>query len=471
MSSKDLCFTPATELAQLIREKKLSATQVVRAHLDQIERVNPAVNAIVTLTAEQAMADAQAADQALATTGPIGPLHGLPVAHKDLFVTRGVRTTFGSLIYKDFVPDIDALPVERLKKAGGISVGKTNTPEFGAGSQTFNAVFGATKNPFDPTKTCGGSSGGGSVALACGMVAIADGSDLAGSLRNPANFCNVVGHRPSVGRVPNWPDQLGWFPFTMAGPMARNVKDIALAMSVMAGPDDRSPIALETPGDIFHRPLDRDFRGCTIAFSRTLGGLPVEPEVLKVMDAARPVLEQLGAKVVDAEPDLSEADEVFMLWRAWRTELRISPLMEKHRSLLKETVIWNAEQGLPITGPQLARAEAKRTELYHRMREFMSRHEFLVLPVNQVAPFPVDQEYPTHINGVEMKTYIDWQKTCYYITTVGNPAISVPAGFTATGLPVGLQIVGRHRDDFGVLQLAHAFESATQFGLKRPPIS
>jgi amidase len=471
MSSNDLCFTPATELAQLIRDKKLSATQVVRAHLDQIERVNPAVNAIVTLTAEQAMADAQAADQALATTGPIGPLHGLPVAHKDLFVTKGVRTTFGSPIYKDFVPEIDALPVERLKKAGGISVGKTNTPEFGAGSQTFNAVFGATKNPFDPTKTCGGSSGGGSVALACGMVAIADGTDLAGSLRNPANFCNVVGHRPSVGRVPNWPDQVGWYPFTMAGPMARNVKDIALAMSVMAGPDDRSPIALELPGDIFNRPLERDFRGCTIAFSRTLGGLPVEPEVLKVMDAARPVLEQLGANVVDAEPDLSEADEVFMLWRAWRTELRISPLMEKHRSLLKETVIWNAEQGLPITGPQLARAEAKRTELYHRMREFMSRHEFLVLPVNQVAPFPVDQQYPTHINGVEMKTYIDWQKTCYYITTVGNPAISVPAGFTSTGLPVGLQIVGRHRDDFGVLQLAHAFESMTQHGFTRPPIS
>jgi amidase len=471
MSSTDLCFTPATELAALIRAKKLSASQVVRAHLDQIERVNPTVNAIVTLTAEQAMADAQSADRTLAATGPIGPLHGLPVAHKDLFVTKGVRTTFGSPIYKDFVPDVDALPVERLKKAGGISVGKTNTPEFGAGSQTFNAVFGATKNPYDPTKTCGGSSGGGAVALACGMVAIADGTDLAGSLRNPANFCNVVGHRPSVGRVPNWPDQVGWYPFTVAGPMARNVKDMALAMSVMAGPDDRSPIALELSGDLFNRPLARDFRGCTIAFSRTLGGLPVEPEVLQVMDAARPVLAQLGCKIVDAEPDLSEADDVFMLWRAWRTELRISPLMEKHRSALKETVIWNAEQGLPITGPQLARAEAKRTELYHRMREFMSRHEFLVLPVNQVAPFPVDQEYPTQINGVAMKTYIDWQKTCYHITTVGNPAISVPAGFTSTGLPVGLQIVGRHRDDFGVLQLAHAFESRTQHGRIRPPIS
>jgi amidase len=253
--------------------------------------------------------------------------------------------------------------------------------------------------------------------------------------------------------------------------MARNVKDIALAMSVMSGPDDRSPIALELPGDMFNRPLARNFKGCTIAFSRTLGGLPVEPEVLKVIDAARPVLEQLGCKVVDAEPDLSEADEVFMLWRAWRTELRISPLMEKHRALLKETVIWNAEQGLPITGPQLARAEAKRTELYHRMREFMARHEFLVLPVNQVAPFPVEQQYPTEINGVPMTTYIDWQKTCYHITTVGNPAISVPAGFTSTGLPVGLQIVGRHRDDFGVLQLAHAFESITQHGLKRPAIS
>lgn len=471
MSRRDLCFESAVSLAGKIKTRAVSAHDVITAHLDQIERINPKVNAIVTLTAEAALREAQDADRALAQGRLLGPLHGLPVAHKDLFVTRGVRTTFGSPIYKDFIPDVDALPVERLKKAGAISLGKTNTPEFGAGSQTFNAVFGATKNPYNDAKTCGGSSGGSAVALACGMVALADGSDLAGSLRNPANFCNIVGHRPSVGRVPNWPDQVGWYPFTVAGPMARSVQDLALAMSVMSGPDDRSPISLDTPGEVFNRPLQRNFKNCKVAFSKTLGGLPVQKEVADVMNACRPVLERLGCELTDDEPDLHEAHEIFMLWRAWRTELRIAPLLEKHRALLKPTVIWNAEQGLPITGPELARAEAKRTELYHRMREFMNRYEFLVLPVNQVTPFDVNLEYPTEIEGVAMQTYIDWQRTCYYITTVGNPALSVPAGFTADGLPVGLQIVGRHRDDFGVLQLAHAFEEATGFGKKRPPIS
>jgi amidase len=466
----DLCFLPATQLAELIRTRKVSVTQVIQAHLDQIERLNPTLNAIVTLTADSAMHEAYRADKQLAAGEPIGILHGLPVAHKDLFLTKGVRTTFGSLAFKDYVPEVDSLPVERLKKAGAISLGKTNTPEFGAGSQTFNAVFGATPNPYDLSKTCGGSSGGGAVALASGMIALADGTDLGGSLRNPANFCNIVGLRPSVGRVPNWPDQLGWYTMSVAGPMARNVPDLALAMSAMAGPDDRSPIALEAPGTIFNQPLARDFHGLKIAFSANLGGLPVEPAVASVLEASRSVFEALGCEVVNAEPNIAEADEIFMLWRAWRTELRITPLMAEHGSKFKDTVIWNAEQGLPITGPQLARAEAKRTELYHRMREFMAQYEFLIMPVNQVAPFALDLEYPREINGVPMLTYIEWQKSLYLISALGNPAISVPAGFTPDGLPVGIQIVGRHRADFGVLQLAYAFEQRTQFGLKRPAI-
>lgn len=470
MQNEDLCFLSATEQSELIRTKKISAEQLIRAHLDQIERLNPTLNAIVTLTAESAMAEAASADKKIAANESVGVLHGLPVAHKDLFLTKGVRTTFGSLAFKDFVPDVDSLPVERLKKAGAISLGKTNTPEFGAGSQTFNAVFGSTPNPYDLTKTCGGSSGGGAVALASGMISIADGTDLGGSLRNPASFCNLVGIRPSVGRVPSWPESLGWYTMSVPGPMARTVQDVALAMAAMSGPDDRSPISLEAPGEMFLNPLARSFKGCKIAFSANLGGLPVEPEVAKVIESTRAVFQDLGCEVINDEPNISEADEIFMLWRAWRTELRITPLLKEHRAQIKDTVIWNAEQGLPITGPQLVRAEAKRTELYHRMREFFKKYDFLVLPVSQVAPFSIDQEYPAEINGVKMNTYIDWQKSAYHISALGNPAISVPAGFTGDHLPVGIQIVGRHRDDFGILQLAYAFEQKTQFAQRRPPI-
>jgi len=470
MLNDDLCFASATELSKLIRSKKISVAQLIRAHLDQIERLNPTLNAIVTLTAESAMAEALIADQKIAANDPVGILQGLPVAHKDLFLTRGVRTTFGSLAYKDFVPDVDSLPVERLKKAGAISLGKTNTPEFGAGSQTFNAVFGSTPNPYDLSKTCGGSSGGGAVALASGMIALADGTDLGGSLRNPASFCNIVGIRPSVGRVPSWPDSLGWQTMSVSGPMARSVQDLALAMAAMSGPDDRSPISLEAPGEIFLNPLARSFKGCKVAFSANLGGLPVEPDVARVVESTRAVFQEIGCDVVNDEPDIAEADEIFMLWRAWRTELRITPLLKEHRAQIKDTVIWNAEQGLPITGPQLARAEAKRTELYHRMREFFKKYEFLVLPVTQVAPFSIEEEYPAQVNGIKMNTYIDWQKTCYLISALGNPAMSVPAGFTESGLPVGIQIVGRHRDDFGILQLAHAFEQKTLFAQRKPPI-
>ena len=470
MLNEDLCFLSATEQSKLIRSQKISVQELIRAHLDQIERYNPVLNAIVTLTADSAMAEAYAADQQLEKNTEVGILHGLPVAHKDLFLTKGVRTTFGSLAFEDFVPDVDSLPVERLKKAGGISLGKTNTPEFGAGSQTFNAVFGSTPNPYDLTKTCGGSSGGGAVALASGMISIADGTDLGGSLRNPASFCNLVGIRPSVGRVPSWPESLGWYTMSVPGPMARTVQDVALAMAAMSGPDDRSPISLEAPGEIFLNPLTRLFKGCKIAFSANLGGLPVEPEVARVVESTRAVFQDLGCEVINDEPNISEADEIFMLWRAWRTELRITPLLKEHRDQFKDTVIWNAEQGLPITGPQLARAEAKRTELYHRMREFFKKYEFLVLPVSQVAPFSIDLEFPQEINGVKMNTYIDWQKSAYHISALGNPAISVPAGFTSNNLPVGIQIVGRHRDDFGILQLAYAFEQKTQFAQRKPPM-
>ena len=468
---EDICFLPATELAQRIRRKDLSARELMQASLAQIERLNPGLNAIVSLYAEQALAQARAADEKQARGEPLPALHGLPVAHKDLFLTRGMRTTFGSPIFKDFVPDRNLLIVDRLQAAGAISLGKTNTPEFGAGSQTFNAVFGKTLTPYDTSKTCGGSSGGAAVALAAGMVALADGSDMGGSLRCPANFCNVVGLRPSPGRVPIWPAKTGWSTLTVEGPMARTVGDCALMLSVIAGWDARSPIAIAEPGSLFARPLARDFKGVRIAWGTGLGGLPLDARVAAVLDSQRSTFAALGCTIEDAAPDLTDANEIFHTLRAWQFELSYGELLDRHRDQLKDTVIWNIEAGRKLSGPSVGAAEAKRTALYERMHSFMQRHEFLVLPVNQVPPFDVEQPYVTEINGVAMDSYIDWMKSCYFITVTGHPAISVPCGFTAEGLPVGVQIVGRHQDDFGVLQLAYAFEQATQLWTRRPKIA
>ena len=471
MSNKEICFLTAVELTRRIHAKDLSVREVMEAHLAQIERINPQVNAIVTLLSEQAMDQAAVADEALAHGEEVGPLHGLPVAHKDLHLTKDIRTTFGSPIFRDFVPEHDALIVERLKEAGAITIGKTNTPEFGLGSQTFNEVFGETCNPYDGTKTCGGSSGGAAAALACGMLPIADGSDLGGSLRNPANFCNVVGFRPSPGRVPTWPTLAGWFPLAVQGPMARTVEDTALMLSTIAGPDPRAPIAITQEGSLFRRPLARDFKGVRVAWSRDLGDLPVDPRVTAVIDGQRHVFESLGCVIEDGEPDFTDADEAFKTWRAWLLELNFGELMKTSRERMKDTAIWNIEEGVKLSGPQIGRAERKRTDLYHRVREFMDTHEFLVLPVNQVPPFDLKERYVEEINGVKMATYMDWMKSCYYITVTGHPAISVPCGFTPEGLPVGVQIVGRHQDDWGVLQLAWAFEQATGFWRQRPPLA
>jgi amidase len=471
-SAAELCFKDATELARMIQSREISATEVMMAFLAQIKRVNPQVNAICTFIGEEAALDAaQKADQHLASGQHCGPLHGLPVAIKDLALTAGLRTTFGSRIYQDFIPSQDALFVERLKAAGAIIIGKTSTPEFGAGSQTFNEVFGATLNPYDVTMTCGGSSGGAAVALACGMVPLADGSDLGGSLRNPASFCNVVGFRPSPGRVPTWPTFLAWNTLPVEGPMARTVQDAAFLLSVMAGPDPRAPISIDEPGHLFSRPLPRDFRGTPVAWSRNLGRYPVEAVVNEVCDQARQTFIELGCHVADGEPDFSDADEVFQILRAWMFAHDRGADFKRHRHLMKETVIWNIEQGLKLTGLDVARAEAKRSLLFHRVREFLERYEYLVLPVSQVAPFPVEVEWVKEINGVEMETYIDWMATCYAITLTGLPAISVPCGFTPEGLPVGLQIVGRHHRDFDVLQLAYAFEQSTRHGKIRPAIA
>jgi len=475
----ELCFTPARKLARMIRARRVSASEVVKAFITQIERVNPKVNAIVTFLPEQAMREARRLDARLARKSErrgasgIGPLAGLPVAYKDMIDTAGIRTTYGSPIYRDHVPARDALLVERLRAAGAITLGKTNTPEFAAGSQTFNPVFGATLNPYDTTRTCGGSSGGAAVAVACGMLPFADGSDLGASLRNPGNFCNVVGLRPSPGRVPVWPAANAWAPLAVQGPLARTVEDAAFLLSAMAGPDRRAPLSIAEPGASFARPLKRDFRKVRVAWSADLGGLPVDARVTRALAGARGVLASLGCQVEDAEPDLTGADEAFQILRAVGFVEKYGELLKTRRASIKDTVVWNIEEGLRLTPERIAHGNLLATRVFQSMREFMERYEFLVLPVNQVPPFPVGQPYLDEINGVKLVNYIEWMKSCYLITVTTHPAISVPAGFTDDdpALPVGLQIVGRAKDDFGVLQLAHAFESATQAWRRRPAIA
>jgi amidase len=465
---EDICFTPARTLARQIRARKLSAAEVVRAFIARIERINPKVNAIVTFLPEQALQAAKALDRKKNFAGPFA---GLPIAIKDVIATKGVRTTWGSLVYKDHVPAEDHILAERLKAAGAILIGKTNTPEFGAGSQTFNKVFGATRNPYDLSKTCGGSSGGAAVAVACGMLPFADGGDFAASLRNPGSFCNVIGFRPSTGRVPAYPHPYPWSNLSELGPMARTVSDAAFLFSVMAGPDQRAPTSISEPGSVFLKPLKRTFKKVRIAWSRDLGGLPMDDRVTRALAPHRKTFSDLGCVVEDASPDFSGATEAFEALRGLTYQHRVGALIKDHRDKLKDTVIWNYEEGRKLTAPDIARAEALRTALYHRMRTFLEKYDFLVCPTNQLPPFPVDEEYPREIAGVKLHNYLDWMKSCYFITITTHPAISVPAGFTDEGLPIGLQIVGRYRDDFGVLQLAHAFEQATQVWKRRPAIA
>ena len=466
----DICFMTATEMAASIRAGDLSAREIIGAHLARIDSINPKVNAIVTLHAEQALIAAKAADEAQVHGATLGPLHGLPVAHKDLLLTKGMRTTFGSKIHEHFVPAENSLIVERQQQAGAISLGKTNTPEFGAGSQTFNTVFGVTRNPYDLSKTCGGSSGGSAVALATGMVALSDGTDMFGSLRCPANYTNIVGLRPSIGRVPQIPELDGWDSLSVSGPMARTVKDIALHLSVMAGPDARDPLSLSEDGARFRAPLERNLKGVRIAFSPNMGGLPIDRQVSGVIEAQRQVFQEMGCIVEDACPDFRDAHEVAMTLRTHSFDLRLGPVMDQHPGIMKNTIVRDIEAGRKLSGSQLARTQKLRTALFQRLHRFMQTYEFVVFPVNQVPPFPIEQEYVTEIDGVKMENYIDWVRSLYYVTATTHPAISVPCGFTEAGLPVGMQIVGRHRGEFDLLQIAYAFEQATNAGLRRPAL-
>jgi amidase len=464
----ELCDLTAIELAARIRRKQVSAREVMAAHLARIERVNPKINAIVTLVAERALADAKNADERQARGEPLGQLHGLPVAHKDLVNTAGIRTTFGSPLYKDNVPTADALIVKRIRAAGAVTLGKTNTPEWGAGSNTFNPVFGATRNPYNLAKTVGGSSGGAAAALRCGMVPIADGSDTGGSLRNPSAFTNVVGFRPSPGRVPD--DDGSWSPLSTGGPMARTVADVALFLSAMAGPHHPDPLTIGEDGAKFRAPLGRDFKGVRVAWFKNLGGVPFEPEILRVVNGARSAFVALGCVVEEAEPDFTDVDEAFPILRHLAYHARYAKLARENPALFKDTIKWEIAEAERQTSADVARAASRQAQLYGEVSRFFDRFEYFVLPVTQVEPFDVTTEYPTSVAGVRMPTYIDWMRSCWYVTLMACPAISVPAGFSMAGLPVGLQIVGRHRGDWSVLQMAHAFEQATRHGSRRPNV-
>ena len=467
--SDRLCLLTATAQSRLLRSGEISARELMAAHLEQIDRVNPAVNAVVTRVDERALKAADAADLRRSRGERLPALHGLPIAHKDLVDTAGVRTTYGSPSFADHVPRTDALVSQRLREAGAIMLGKTNTPEFGAGSHTFNPVFGATRNPWATDRSAGGSSGGAAAALACRMVPLADGSDLGGSLRNPAAWNNVYGLRPTPGRVPSWPNSAPWMPFAVEGPMARTAVDTALLLSAMSGPDPRAPLSGGIPQFSLPATLEADLSGRRVAWSPTLGGLPIEADVLAVLEPAIETVAGLGPTVEAAEPDLSGADVVFETWRAYLMALGLGDLMAADGDRMKETLRWNIRRGLELTAADLMAADRAQVQLHTHVRAFFEDYDHLACPVTQLSPFALESEYPAEVAGVQMGTYLEWMRACSRITATCYPAVSIPIGFTAAGLPVGLQLVGRPFAELALLELAHALEGAVGVVETLPP--
>jgi amidase len=452
----------ARAMVDAVRRREISARELLELHLARIAERNPELNAIVSLDEERARAGATAADKATARGESLGALHGLPWAFKDTHAAAGWRTTYGSPLFADHVPVTDDLVVERIRHAGAVPIGKTNVPEFGAGSHTFNTVFGTTLNPVDPTRSAGGSSGGAACALRAGMVPLADGSDMGGSLRNPASFCGVVGMRPSLGRVPSWPTENFWETTTTSGPLARTVDDLALLLSVIAGPDPRVPTALGDAGAAFAPPLEGTLAGLRVALTTDLGGLlEVDTEVARVVEDAGRTFAASGALVSPAFPDLAEAEDTFRTLRAWTFQAGFGAQLAEQPDAFKPSLAANIRDGESLTGADVALAYARRTALAERMRLFFEAYDVLVLPTSQVPPFPAEQEYPTEINGHPMRTYLDWMRSAFVITVTGCPALSVPAGTTASGLPVGVQIVAPSGRDRRLLEVAAGFEAAT----------
>ncbi|WP_230198476.1 amidase [Luminiphilus syltensis] len=461
----------AVDIVEALNEQRLSAETLMAQSYATINRCNPSINAICTLIDQDAaMAMAREVDQQRALGMPLPPLAGLPIAIKDLAQTKGLRTTLGSPLFRDNIPDSDSLIVSRLKAAGALVIGKTNTPEMGAGSHTFNTVFGITRNPYNLDRSAGGSSGGAAAALRCGMLALADGSDMGGSLRNPAGFCNVVGLRPSMGRVPTWPQATSFFArMGIEGPMARTVEDCTLLLQHIAGPDPRDPLSL--PQQHFSPDgLASDPSGVKIGFSRNPAGIPVERPVLRIFEDAVADFAQLGCDMEEIKLDqLDGAMTVFRTLRAAAYATLAGDLFKQFGEQMKPTLADNIKQGLALSADDIFDAETNRSVQFAALSQLFETLDFLVLPVAQVAPFPVEQEYPTAIEGEAMQDYIDWMAVCCMISPFGLPAASVPAGFDADGLPMGVQIVGRPGDDMGVLRLAYAFQQRTRYWQQQPP--
>ena len=451
MADDDLCFQSAVALRRLMDAREVSALEVLDAHIARIERYDGGLNAIVTRCFDAAREQARAG-------GLSGPLAGLPIAHKDLTATAGLTTTYGSPLFAENVPQEDSLLVSRIKAAGAVTIGKTNVPEFGAGSQTFNRVFGPTRNPYDPSRTCGGSSGGAAAALAARFIPIADGSDAGGSLRNPAAFCNVVGFRPSPGRVPfGASENAAWSDIGTQGPMARNVDDLALLLSVIAGPDAAVTNALPEPGDTFRNVEPARLGDLTIAVTEDFGGLPVAAPIRERIRTLASELEQAGATVVEATPDLADATRIFHILRAERFRARFSRMPAAHKEELKDTILWNAAAGEALTHDDIDWVPAARSRLVERVARFFERFDLLIGPTTQVLPFDVETDWVREIAGQTMTTYIEWMQSCSWITATCAPALSLPCGFT-DGLPVGAQLIAPLRQDASLLAAAKALE-------------
>lgn len=473
LSSEDLCFTPALELREMMRSRLISPVEVVKTFLGRIEKVNPVINAYCTLVPELALKSARGAESAIIKGGETGLLTGIPASIKDVTMTAGIRTTLGSKLYENFVPDIDELLVERLKGAGAIIMGKTNTPEFAAGASTFNKIFGITRNPWDTRMTVGGSSGGAAAAVAAGIGPLAQGNDLGGSLRVPASFCGVVGLRPSPGRVPFYPNELNWDDLAVQGPIARTVGDIALMLEAMSGADDRSPVSIPAEkGEFLSAVENPDIRGLKVAWSDNLNLMPVAREVLETARAAIEVFRGLGCEVVEDAPDFHDARETAITLRGLRFVALYQDQMDdpEFKRWVNPLVMGNIEQGLKFSVRDIARAHRQRSEIWDRVRSFFARYDLLLTPTLPIPPFPAETVYPTEIDGKPMETYIDWAMLTYAITMTGSPAISVPCGWTRAGMPVGLQLVGRYRGEAALLRAAAAYESAAPWKDRRPPL-
>jgi amidase len=464
----------ALELSRMIHAREVSCREVMAAYLAQIERINPQVNAIVSLRpAEQLLAEADECDRQLALGQSRGWMHGMPQAIKDLAATAGLRTTMGSPLFADQIPEHDAISVGRVRASGAIIIGKTNVPEFGLGSQSYNTLFGTTRNAYDLSKVAGGSSGGAAVALATRMLPVADGSDMMGSLRNPAGFNNIFGLRPSQGRVPHGPaPELFVAQLSTEGPMGRTVADVAQLLSTQAGFDARAPLSQNAPA-LFAGSLQRDFKGARLGWLGDYNGyLPMEEGVMALCESALEDFTQLGCTVEACQPDYPMAQ----LWRSWlvhRHWLIHGSLAKAYahpqlRGLLKPEAQWEVEGGLHLSGEQVFQASQDRSDWYRALSKLFERYDFLLLPSAQVFAFDADQHWPTEIAGRPMDTYHRWMEVVIGATLAGLPAMSIPVGFNPAGLPMGLQIIGPAQADWAVLQLAHAHEQLTQWVTRRP---